>query len=152
MAMAVFDRKLHVILKGCDRLYTIDEVNEMLDEIAEELPEEVFRWLNGGVSLVAERKLSKADPAGGLYTLGEYRRDQMGRYIVLYYGSICTVHGHKPRDGFRESLKKLLAHELTHHLESLAGERDLEIKDESDLADYLRTARRRSKRVRKADS
>ena len=84
-----------------------------------------------------ETKLSESDPSGGLYTLGEYRRDQMGRYIVLYYGSIRAVHGYEPPDEMRNSLRKLLAHELTHHIESLAGERDLEIEDELDLAEYL---------------
>ena len=118
-------------------MYTIDEINEMLDEVAAELPEEIFKDLNGGVSILPEKKLSDSDPAGGLYTLGEYRRDQMGRYIVLYYGSIRAVHGHETPNEMRESLRKLLAHELTHHIESLAGERDLEIEDEMDLAEYL---------------
>ena len=118
-------------------MYSIEEINEMLDEIALELPEEVFRELNGGVSLLREAKRSIADPDGGLYTLGEYRRDQMGRYILLYYGSICIVHGGDTREDMRLNLKRILTHELTHHLESLAGERDLEIRDEVDLDEYL---------------
>jgi len=119
-------------------LFTIEEINEMLDEVAAELPEGVFRNLNGGVSLLPQTKLSDSDPDGGLYTLGEYRRDQLGRYIVIYYGSVRAVHGWQTREQMRESLKKLLAHELTHHLESLAGERDLEVEDEMELDDYLR--------------
>ena len=128
-------------------MITIDEMSVLLDEVAEELPEEVFHRLNGGVSLLNEIKKSRADPDGGLYTLGEYHHNQMGRYIVLYYGSIRIVHGHEPRERLKENLKKLLSHELTHHLESLAGERDLEIKDKTDLEDYFMTKRRRSKRV-----
>jgi len=118
-------------------MFSIEEVNEMLDEIAAELPQEVFNELNGGVSLLPEAKLSAADPDGGLYTLGEYRRDQMGRYIVLYYGSIRAVHGGESVGVFRDNLRKLLAHELTHHIESLAGERDLEIEDEIRMGEYL---------------
>jgi len=38
----------------------------MLDEIAAELPEEIFRELNGGVSLLDETKKSSKDPDGGL--------------------------------------------------------------------------------------
>jgi len=114
----------------------------MLDEIASELPEEIFRDLNGGVSLLPDTKRSKADPGGGLYTLGEYRRDQMGRYIVLYYGSISIVHGRSTPEQMRASLKDVLTHELTHHLESLAGERDLEIEDKIQLDDYLRRRNR----------
>jgi len=118
-------------------LFSIEDVNEMLDEAASMLPQEIFRDLNGGVSLLPETKMSSADPGGGLYTLGEYRRDQMGRYIVIYYGSICAVHGNDTREELRESLKKLLGHELTHHLESLAGQRDLEIEDKIMLDEYL---------------
>ena len=120
-------------------MYTIEEINDMLDEIAAELPGEVFRELNGGVSLLPEIKRNDADPDGGLYTLGEYRRDQMGRYIVIYYGSVITVHGNDTREEMHLNLKKLLTHELTHHLESLAGERDLEIEDEIRLDEYLRS-------------
>jgi len=123
-------------------LFTIDEVNEMLDEIAAELPEGVFRDLNGGVCLVDETKRSNKDPAGGLYTLGEYRRDQMGRYIVLYYGSLIAVQGTSTQKMMRKRLREVLTHELTHHLESLAGDRTLEKKDERDLDDYFTKKRR----------
>jgi len=123
--------------KGRDILFSIDDINEMLDAAAAELPGEIFRDLNGGASLLPGTKRNTADPDGGLYTLGEYRHDQMGRYIVLYYGSIIAVHGNETRDELRVNLKKLLAHELTHHLESLAGERDLEIEDKLWIEDYL---------------
>ena len=109
----------------------------MLDEVAATLPEGVFSELNGGVSLLPESRRSEADPSGGLYTLGEYRRDQMGRYIVIYYGSIRIVHGNASREEMLKILRDLLIHELTHHIESLAGERDLEIEDEEFLDDYF---------------
>ena len=118
-------------------MFSIDDVYALLDEIAEELPEEIFSGLNGGISLLQETKWSDADPGGSLYTLGEYRHDQMGRYIVLYYGSIKAVHRGDERDVLRDNLKKLLTHELTHHIESLAGERGLEIEDARQLNEYF---------------
>jgi len=118
-------------------LFTIEEVNEMLDEIASELPEGIFRELNGGVSLLDETKRSVKDPEGGLYTLGEYRRDQMGRYIVIYYGSLIALYGYCSQKRMRKLLRDVLTHELTHHLESLAGDRSLEKEDEDDLMDYF---------------
>ena len=118
-------------------MFTIEEVNDMLDEIAAELPEEIFRDLNGGVSLLTELKKSDKDPSGGLYTLGEYRRDQMGRYIIIYYGSLTALYGNSTHKKMRKHLRDVLTHELTHHLESLAGERDLEIEDEMDMNDYF---------------
>ena len=119
-------------------MFTIDEINEMLDEVAAELPDEIFDKLNGGVSLLPYAQRSADDLNGNLYTLGEYRRDQMGRYINIYYGSICAVYPNATADQMRVHLKNLLTHELTHHLESLAGERDLEIKDAQDLEKYRR--------------
>jgi len=118
-------------------MMTIEEVNLLLDEIAAELPEEIFRELNGGVNLLPESKRNDADADGNLYTLGEYRRDQMGRYIVIYYGSLCSVYGGASHKKMRGYLRDVLTHELTHHLESLAGERDLEIEDEIKLDNYF---------------
>ena len=118
-------------------MFTIEEINEMLDEIAAELPEGVFRELNGGVSLLDETKVSDKDPEGGLFTLGEYRRDQMGRYIVIYYGSMIRVYGHSTHKKMRKHLRDVLTHELTHHLESLAGDKSLEAEDEMDIIDYF---------------
>ena len=118
-------------------MFTIEEINEMLDEIAAELPEGVFRELNGGVSLLDETKRSTKDPGGGLYTLGEYRRDQMGRYIVIYYGSLMAVYGNSPDKKMRKHLRGVLTHELTHHLESLAGDRSLEKEDEKNMIKYF---------------
>ena len=118
-------------------MFTIEEINCMLDEIAAELPEGIFRELNGGVSLLPDVKKSDKDSKGGLYTLGEYRRDQMGRYIFIYYGSLMAVYGNSSHEKMRKQLKDILAHELTHHIESLAGDRSLEIKDEMKLFDYF---------------
>lgn len=123
-------------------MFSIDDINDMLDDIATELPDEVFRELNGGVSLLPDVRRSNADPGGRLYTLGEYRRDQMGRYIVIYYGSIMRVHGHASDEEMREHLRDVLFHELTHHIESMAGERDLEIEDERFMDDYFRNKKK----------
>ena len=118
-------------------MFTIEEINKMLDDIAAELPDEIFRDLNGGVSLLPETKKSDKDPQGELYTLGEYRRDQMGRYIVIYYGSMCAVYGNSSPKKMRKHLRDVLTHELTHHLESLAGDRSLEKEDADNLNDYF---------------
>lgn len=125
-------------------MISIDEMSQILDEIVDELPAEVFLRLNGGVNLVDSTKRNDSDPDGELYTLGEYHHDQMGRYITLYYGSICAVHGNKSGRRLRESLRKLVGHELTHHLESLGGERGLEVKDKLYLDDYFGKKRKRT--------
>lgn len=117
----------------------IEEVEEILEEIATELPQEFYKELNGGIILLPDVRL---DPAGlykDLYIMGEYHSGGgLGRYIAIYYGSFERVYGHLSREGLKKQLAQTLKHEFTHHLESLAGEDDLEEEDERFLQDYLR--------------
>ena len=116
----------------------IDRAHEMLEQIAAEFPEAFFEDLNGGISLLPEVKMSPYAQRGDLYILGEYHRNAMGRYITIYFGSFQRVHGHLQDEDFYQELRSTVRHEFTHHLESLAGERGLEIQDEDDLMDYFR--------------
>ena len=119
-------------------MITIDEMEAMLEEIAEELPQEFYKDLNGGILLLPELKISPGAVDGDLYTLGEYRYCcAMGRYIVIYYGSFRKLFGHYPAPKIKKQLRETLYHEFTHHMESLAGERGLEIQDEEDNERYL---------------
>jgi hypothetical protein len=118
-------------------MVSLDEAREMLDSLVAELPEEIFARLNGGVLLMPEVKLSAEAIAGDLYTLGEYENSyHMGRTVRIYYGSILRAHGAMPPERFRETLREVLHHELTHHLESMAGEHGLEDDDALHLAWY----------------
>jgi len=120
-------------------MVTIDEAEVMLGEISEELPPEFYEKLNGGILLLPEAKMHPASTANHLYILGEYHRNwDMGRYIAIYFGSFERLYGHLPPEQFREKLRKTLFHEFTHHIESLAGERGLEIKDEERMRKYRR--------------
>ena len=72
-----------------------------------------------------------------LCIMGEYcRQYHLGRFIVIYYGSFAQVYGHLPKEDLAKRLRKVLLHEFRHHLESLAGERDLEIEDAIEIAEY----------------
>lgn len=117
----------------------IDEFEKMLDEIAAELPQEFYKELNGGILLLPEAKLNPEGRDNDLYIMGEYHSGgSMGRYIVIYYGSFQELYGHLSREALKKKLAHTLKHEFTHHLESLAGERDLEKEDEKFMADYRR--------------
>lgn len=115
---------------------TIDDVHELLDELSSELPGEFFKELNGGINLLPDMKRS---PHGhGLVIMGDYNRGGlMGRYINIYYGSMQRVHGGLEREQYKNELRKILRHEFRHHIESLAGERGLEIEDEEFIEGYL---------------
>ena len=102
----------------------------MLDEAVEQLPEEIFKELNGGVNLLPETRTSD----DGRYVMGLYHHDAMGRYVEIFYGSFAALYGDIPPERFREHLTATLRHELTHHIEGLAGDRTLERWDEEQTA------------------
>ena len=119
-------------------MISIEEMEAMLDEIAGELPSEFYKDLNGGIILLPEEKLHSQSQQNDLFIMGEYYHGgNLGRYIVIYYGSFLRIYGQLNRDQLKEQLKHTLKHEFRHHLESLGGERDLEIVDAQDIAKYL---------------
>lgn len=120
-------------------LLSFDETGDLLDALAETFPEALFRDLNGGVSLLPEAVPDPDFPPGEVFVMGEFCDDMMGRYINLYYGSFAALAEREDwtRADWEEELRVTLAHELTHHIEGLAGERGLDAKDEEELARLL---------------
>ena len=117
-------------------ILSFDQAGDLLDEMAEEFPEEFYAQLNGGISLLPE---AKEDPEGeDLYIMGEYCNDMMGRYIVLYYGSFAALAQQEDwtQEDWEDELYTTLSHEFTHHIEGLAGERGLEIREEVEMEEY----------------
>lgn len=115
----------------------LEQTEKALTEIVASLPEEIFFDLNGGVLLKEEVKLSPHRIDDDLYILGEYHFDRIyGRYIVIYFGSMQRVYGHLSEEKYIKKLEDVVKHELTHHLEHRARERDLEKEDERRLIHY----------------
>ena len=119
----------------------IDGFQMIMEEAAEEIPDELLRELNGGILVLPEIKYHPTAQANDLYIMGEYHIQipGLGRYIALYYGSFECVFGaatpnENPR--LRSEVRKTLIHELRHHIESLSGVKDLEREDERALEAY----------------
>lgn len=119
-------------------MITFDECAEMLDEIADSMPFELYRELNGGMSLLPQIKVHPKALNNDLFILGEYKRNSLGRYIVFYYGSLNRVYGHLPKEEYYKRLKKVLSHEVRHHNEYLAGVDDLVLYDKDQINSYLK--------------
>jgi len=118
-------------------MVSLDEMEELLESIVEEFPQEIFKELNGGIILLPDLKRNKIGKS--LFIMGQYHKGgPQGRYITIYYGSFKRIYGHLAAEDLRKKLVEVLKHEFTHHLESLAGERGLEIEDEKFINDYLR--------------
>ena len=128
-------------------ILTIDEVNDLLDEMAEEFPAVLFDELNGGVNLLEDTVPDPEFPEGEMYILGEYCQDDLGRYINLYYGSFAALAQEEDWtvEDWKRELHDTLAHEFTHHMEETAGLHALDDKDE----EFLRQAREELGREKK---
>lgn len=87
-------------------MITFDECGAMLDEIADSMPYELYRDLNGGISLLPQLKVHPKALNNDLFILGEYIRNSLGNAIVFYYGSINRVYGSLDNEEYRKSSLK----------------------------------------------
>jgi len=117
-----------------------DMANDALDLLVADLPQQILQGLGGGIILSGNEKMHPKNINRDLYIMGEYHNEPrgLGRYIVLYYGSMTKVFGNLPDVIFIEKMKKVLHHELTHHLENRAGDYSLEIEDAEEIASYMK--------------
>jgi len=116
---------------------TIDEMHELLNELADEIPAEFYRELSGGISLIPDVIYSPEARSGDLLILGAYHSGGgSGRYITMHYGSLMKVYGHLPREEMKKKLWEILRHEMRHHVEALAGNHELEDEDAAFMERY----------------
>ena len=122
-------------------MLTFEQSREALTQIADALPAAIFDQLNGGILLLPDTMTDQH----GLLILGQYHVDPLGfgRYVTVHYGSMQQAYGHLSDEEFEKKLGDVLRHELTHHIESLAGDRSLEIKDAMQVERYIRFKRKK---------
>lgn len=109
-------------------------------ELMDELPDEFFRELSGGVVVSEEAPIPGYARENDLYTMGVYRVYSGVRQIVLFKGSFDRLYPNADADQAKEILRGVLRHEIRHHLESLGGEHgaaSLEAADERKKQAYL---------------
>lgn len=117
----------------------IDEFCEILGEVCDELPEEMFKDLHQGIVVSEDLKMSPYAKADDLVIMGEYRRARYGNQITIYYGSFEKNFPNASRDYLKDKLREVVRHEFRHHMENLAGEygrSSLEYEDEVELREY----------------
>ena len=122
-------------------MLTFEQSREALTQIADALPRPIFEELNGGILLLPDTMTDEH----GLLILGQYHVDPLGfgRYVTIHYGSMQSAYGHLSAQAFERKLDEVLRHELIHHIENLAGDRSLEIKDAIQVSRYLRFRRKK---------
>ena len=116
-------------------MLTFEETQGALTELINKLPPGIFEGLNCGVVLLPDSLYDE----NGLIILGQYHVEPrgLGRYVTIQYGSLMAMYGHYGPEAFVKKLEDVLHHELTHHLESLAGDKSLEHQDKKDVRTIL---------------
>jgi len=116
-------------------MLNFDETQEALSGLIDKLPAGIFDRLNCGVVLLPDSLYDE----NGLLILGQYHVEHLGlgRYVTIQYGSLMAIFGHYEPAAFVKKLEDVLHHELTHHLESLAGDKSLERQDKKDVRKIL---------------
>ncbi|WP_246060457.1 metallopeptidase family protein [Peptoniphilus catoniae] len=117
-------------------MITIDEFCKILDELYDEFDPRVFEGLNGGVIVEDRTEYHPEAENKDLVVLGAYKRDLLGKSILIYYGSFMELYGYMDTQDLKVEMRKTFRHEITHHLEYLAGENDLEIEDMKFIESY----------------
>ena len=121
-------------------MLSTEEYGKIISELLDELPEEFFRELSGGVIVSEEQVIPDYAREDDLFTLGEYAVSSGIRQVRLYKGSFDRIYPHADAAEAREILRRVLRHEFRHHLESLGGVRNstsLEAEDEREKQAYL---------------
>ena len=121
-------------------MISAEEYKKIVSELLDELPEEFFRELTGGVIVSEAMVIPDYARENDLYTLGIYQVFSGVRQIVLYKGSFDRAHPRAGAAEARELLRGILRHEFRHHLEFLSGihgASSLEAEDEREKRAYL---------------
>ena len=123
----------------------LDQFTAFADRFVDnEVPPPLLRDLNLGIVVLPEAK-----EEGEFYIMGEYVTEELGSYIVLYYGSFVEILRGEPRTAWEENIKDTIKHELLHHVEALAGDEKLA---RQELEAEWERAREQGKTTEKASS
>lgn len=121
-------------------MLSTEEYESILAELLDELPEEFFRQLSGGVIVSEAKEIPDYARGNDLYTMGHYQVTSGLRQIILFKGSFDQVYPQADRAEAKKLLRGIVRHEFRHHLEALGGihnSTSLEAEDERAKQEYL---------------
>ena len=121
-------------------MISTEEYREIISELMDELPEEFYRELTGGVIMSEALVIPDYARGNDLCTLGQYQVCYGVRQIVMFKGSFDRLYPQAGASEAREILRGVLRHEFRHHIEYLGGIRNsssLEAEDRRKKRAYL---------------
>ena len=102
-------------------MISMEEYRAIISELMDELPEEFFRELTGGVIVSEALVIPDYARDNDLFTLGQYQVYAGVRQIVMYKGSFDRLYPCADGAEARDRLRGILRHEFRHHIEFLGG-------------------------------
>ena len=102
-------------------MISTEEYKAIISDLLDELPEEFFRDLTGGVILSEALVIPDYARENDLCTLGQYQVCYGVRQIVMFKGSFDRLYPQVDASEAREILRGVLRHEFRHHIEFLGG-------------------------------
>lgn len=121
-------------------MISLEEYRSIISELMDELPEEFFRELSGGVIVSEALVIPDYARENDLFTMGQYQIYSGVRQIVLFKGSFDRAYPYVDVTEARKLLRGILHHEFRHHLEFLGGihnSSSLKAEDEREKQAYL---------------
>jgi len=119
-----------------------DYVDEVLDN---EIPDILLEGLNLGVIISPELEKNKEESR--FIIMGVYVQNRLGKQIILYYGSFLYFFKDKSEEVWKRKILSTIKHELTHHIEALAGQEDLANKEKYET--FLRQQKKLQKKKKR---
>lgn len=124
---------------------TFAEFERRAHEVFEQIPDEYREGVDG---LAVERRAVPHPELPEVYTLGECLTEnyptewggagEVRSTVVLYYGSFLRLSRMEEAWDWDEEIFETITHEIRHHLESLALEDELEVRDYADDQNFAR--------------
>ena len=121
-------------------MISAEEYKAIISDLMDELPEEFFRDLTGGVIMSEALVIPDYARGNDLYTLGQYQVCYGVRQIVMFKGSFDRLYPQADVSEARDILRGVLRHEFRHHIEFLGGihnSSSLEAEDARKKREYL---------------
>ena len=121
-------------------MISTEEYKAIISDLMDELPEEFFRELTGGVIMSEALVIPDYARDNDLYTLGQYQVCYGLRQIVMLKGSFDRLYPQADMAQAREILRGVLRHEFRHHIEFLGGihnSSSLEAEDERKKQEFI---------------
>ena len=109
-------------------MISLDEYRTIVSELLDELPEEFFQKLSGGVVVSEAMVIPDYARGNDLYTMGHYEVLPGIRQITLFKGSFDQVYPHADPAEAKRLLRGILRHEFggVHNSSSLEAEDERE--------------------------